>query len=331
MLLAMAPSMEALADGSLWSVRAETNAAFDKLLAQGDEYAQAAASARSRALRLGRHNVASSQSRSAEALAQSLARKALASYEEAARAAPTNEEPNYRAGEVLNAFMLDSNVSPPSALDRAIEHWRQFEKKAPLDPRLTTILDSRSISLTKRGGKQNLLAAVADYDRQLELIDQSSDDRRVSVARLLSNRAELHMMLSDLKESIAGYERALSVHVDTVYGYGLAVALDRDKQGMRARAVARTYAKSDSGNALEREGTFFVPLGERFYYVAIREEGRGDYRAAIRAYDDFLRLLPTSPWAQQARKNIKDLKPKAAKQPVAKIKPPPIGGFTWGP
>jgi tetratricopeptide (TPR) repeat protein len=139
------------------------------------------------------------------------------------------------------------------------------------------------------------------------------------------------MMLLDLKESIAGYERALSVHVDTVYGYGLAVALDRDKQGMRARAVAKTYAKSDSGNALERDGTFFVPPGERFYYVAMREEGLGDYRGAIKAYEDFLRLLPTSPWAEQARQNIKELRPKAAKQPAAKHKPTPIKGFSWGP
>lgn len=332
LLLTPALSREAQAGEPLWQRATSDNADYKTLLAAGDEFAGAAASARARALRFGHASRSgSSQSRSSEALAQSLARKALDSYELAAKAAPTKEEPHYRAGEVLSAFMLDENISAPSALDRAIKHWRQFEKKAPLDPRLLTVLDSRSIALTKRGGKKNLLAAVVDYDRQLDLIDQSSDARRVSIARLLSNRAELHMMLGDLQKSIDGYERALSFHLDTVYGYGLAVALDRDKQAVRARSIARTYAETDSSDALTRNGTFFVPPGERFYYIAIRAEGLKDYRAAVSAYKEFRRLLPNSPWAGQALANIKELAPRAAKQPKVKPKPPHIKSFNWIP
>ncbi len=320
-LLLAPPTVEAWAGEGLWDRKALSKSDYEKHMSEADDFAEAAVSARKRSGGKYRISVGTVSSRQASyQLATRLARKALESYEQASGARPSSAEPHYRAGEVLLAFMLDGNISPPSSLDRAIEHWRKFEAKAPLDPRLITVLDARSISLTKRGGKKNLRAAVADYDHQLDLIDQSNDTRRVSIARLLSNQAELYMMLGDLKMAIAGYERALEFYVDTVYGYGLAVALDRDKQGQRARATAKLYAESDASNALSRDGTFFVPPGERYYYVAMRAEGRRDYRAAVAAYKKFVRLLPGSPWASQALANIKQLKAKAAKQPKMKVK-----------
>jgi tetratricopeptide (TPR) repeat protein len=312
------PLSDALAGGSFWDTASDQEDKYSQNLREGDEFAEAAAKAQSKANRIFRLDGSERAREAAEQIALGLARRALESYELAVKADPTQVEPHYRAGEVLLAFMIDDNIAPPSSLDRAIEHWRQFERKAPLDPRLTSILDDRSIALTKRGGRQNHLAAIADYGHSLELMDQSSENLRENVARLISNRAELYMMVGDLDRSIEGYERALKFYPDTVYGYGLAVALDRDKQGVRARDTARLYAQTDSRNALQRPGTFFVPQGERFYYIAIRHEGRGDYRAAIKAYEELLRRLPTSPWAKQARANIKDLGPKAAKQPKPK-------------
>jgi tetratricopeptide (TPR) repeat protein len=321
------PLARAQAGEALWDSTSAQEDKYSQLLREGDEFAEAAAKAQSKANRIFRLDGSERAREAAEQVALGLARRALESYELAVKADPTQQEPHYRAGEVLLAFLIDDNVAPPSALDRAIEHWRQFERKAPLDPRLTSILDDRSIALTKRGGLQNQRAAIADYDHSLELIDQSSEELRENVARLVSNRAELYMMVGDLERAIAGYERALEFHPDTVYGYGLAVALDRDKQGVRARDIARLYAQTDSRNALQRPGTFFVPAGERFYYIGMRQEGRGDYRAAIIAYKEFVRRLPTSPWAQQARANIKDLGPKAAKQP--KPKPESIRERKW--
>ena len=331
MLLAAPPASEARAEPGLWDVPNEQDGEYAKLLAEADEFAIAAGKSRDRATALRSRGGITRHSRAAEDRAKNLARQALDAYEAASKANPTSEEPHYRAGEVLQAFMLDKTISPPSSLDRAIEHWRQFEKKAPLDPRLLNILDARSISLTKRGGKKNLEAALSDYDYQLDLIDQSSDSRRDTLARRVSNRAEIYMMLGDLKNSISGYEYALRLQRDTTYGYGLAVALDRDKQGERARATAKEFAKSDSNNALLRRGTFYVPDGEVNYYLAIRAEGRGDYRAAVAAYDKFLRLLPNSPWAKQAKANKKELVPKAAKQPIVKVKRSTIKGFPWQP
>lgn len=331
MLLAAPPASEAIAERGFWEPASDTDGDYAKLMAEADELAIDAATSRSRAVALQSRGGITRHSRAAEDQAKNLARRALDAYEAAAKANPTSEEPHYRAGEVLQAFMLDKTISPPSSLDRAIEHWRQFEKKAPLDPRLLNILDARSISLTKRGGKKNLESALADYHYQLDLIDQSSDSRRDTLARRISNRAEIYMMLGDLKNSIAGYENALRLQRDTTYGYGLAVALDRDKQGERARATAKEFATRDSNNALLRVGTFYVPHGEVNYYLAIRAEGRGDYRAAVAAYDKFLRLLPNSPWAKQARANKKELVPKAAKQPIVKVKPSTIKGFPWQP
>jgi tetratricopeptide (TPR) repeat protein len=332
LLLAAPPIGEAIAGPSLWETASEKDGEYAKLLAEGDEHAISAAQAREQAIALMRGpSGVTRRSRAAEDRAKNFARLALTAYEAAAKAKPTSEEPHYRAGEVLLAFMLDKTISPRSSLDRAIEHWRQFEKKAPLDPRLLNILDARSISLTKRGGKKNLEAALADYNYQLDLIDQSSDSRRDTLARRVSNRAEIYMMLGDLKNSIAGYEKALSLQRDTTYGYGLAVALDRDKQGARARATAKDFARTDSTNALVREGTFYVPDGEVNYYLAIRAEGRGDYRGAVAAYKEFIKRVPMSPWVQQARANIKDLAPKAARQPIVKVKRSKVKGFPWQP
>ncbi len=332
LLFAAPPLSEALAGRNLWESASEQDGEYATLLAKGDALAKAAGKSREKAMNL-RHGPSGTTLRStaAEDRAKNFARRAVDAYEAAAKAKPTMEEPHYRAGEVLLAFIIDDIVPPPSGLDRAIKHWRDFEKKAPLDPRLISILDHRSISLTKRGGKKNLEAAVSDYDYQLDLIDQSSDSRRVSISRLLSNRAEIHMMLGQLTKSIAGYEKALTFHTDTTYGYGLAVALDRDKQGVRARATAKTYAQSDASNALLRNGTFFVPPGEVNYYLGIRAEARGEYRAAQAAYNEFIRLLPRSPWVHQARANLKGLAPKAAKQPIVKVKRTTTKGFPWRP
>lgn len=305
----------------LWNLPDDKEDEYEKLLREGDEFAEAAADAEGKAYGIGRR-LGRTRAQPAKQRALGLARRALESYELAVKAAPTNPEPHFRATEVLLAFEIGDNFPPPRPLDRAIEHWRQFERKAPLDPRLPSVLDDRSIALTKRGGVKNLRAAAKDYDHALELIDQSSDAQRERIARYLSNQAELYMMLGDLKKAIAGYERAIEFNGDTTYGYGLAVALDRDHQGVRARDTARIYAKLDSQNALTRGTTFFVPAGEKHYYLAMRHEGRGEYREAMAAYQEFLRLWPGSPWAKRARANRKALAPKAAKQPLPETKKP---------
>ncbi len=247
---------------------------------------------------------------------EGFAEQAMRAYEAAIAINPKSAEAHFRAAMVSEGFQTRGNFPAPSALDRAIHHLEEFERLAPLDPRLPNVYFQRSILRTKRGGKDNLTKGVSDYNNELALLDLSDTSTRVQVGRILSNRAELLMMLGRLEDSILSYEQALDFGDDITHGYGLAVALDRDGQGYRARQVARKYALRDSGNALRMDGTFYVPAGEVFYYEAIRAESVSDYRLAASAYRAFLQRLPTSQFAEQARKNLAAIKSKAASQPV---------------
>tara|TARA_R110002073_G_scaffold241497_3_gene403342 strand:+ start:29419 stop:30417 length:999 start_codon:yes stop_codon:yes gene_type:complete len=247
-----------------------------------------------------------------------LAEKAMRAYEAASELNPESPEPHFRAAMVSNQFATEANFPAPRALDRAIAHLEAFENLAALDPRLPSVYFQRSILRTKRDGKENLEKGVADYESQLALIDQSAIEARVQTGIILSNRAELLMMLGRLEESIASYEQALEFGDAITHGYGLAVALDRDGQGFRARQVARKFALMDTGNALGVNGTFYTPAGEVFYYEAIRAESLANYRLAETAYRAFLQRLPNSQFAPQARKNLEAVKPKAKSQPAPK-------------
>ncbi len=233
-----------------------------------------------------------------------LADQALLAYEEAIEAEPQKAEPHFRAGMLSVQFQTSDNFPSKTDLERAIAHFDAFEALAPLDVRLPDVLFARSLLHTKRGGKRHIKQGIADYDQQLALIDQATAMGRNSTSVILSNRAELHMMLGQLEEAITGYEQAIEFEDGITYGYGLAVALDRDGQGFRARNVARDYALRDHNNALHRDGTFFVPAGEVFYYIALRAEGLKQYAQARSAYELYLRRLPGSPFAGRARENL---------------------------
>ncbi len=248
-----------------------------------------------------------------------LADQALLAYEEAIKVDPQKAEPHFRAGALSTQFQTSEDFPSKSELERAIAHFDAFEALAPLDARLPDVLFSRSLLHTKRGGKRHIEQGIADYDAQLALIDQATAMGRSSTSTILSNRAELHMMLGRLEEAIIGYEEAIAFEDNITYGYGLAVALDRDGQGFRARKVARDYALRDNRNALHRDGTFFVPAGEIFYYIALRAEGLGQYAQAQAAYGEYLRRLPGSLFAGRARKNLAVVKKK--KPPRAKRRP----------
>jgi len=251
------------------------------------------------------------------------AEASMRAYEKAIALNPQSAEAHLRAAMVSEEFQTAGNFPRKPALNRAIGHLEEFERLAPLDPRLPDQLFRRSILRTKRTGKDNLEKGVADYDAQLALLNQSDPLIRGALGNILSNRAELLMMLGRLEEAIAGYERALEFGSEITHGYGLAVALDRDGQGFRARQVARKYALMDRGNALREGTTFYVPAGEVFYYEAIRAEGVADYRLAEAAYRAFIQRLPRSQFVAQARKNLAAIKSKAASQPLRR----PGAGF----
>jgi tetratricopeptide (TPR) repeat protein len=284
--------------------------AYARALATGDRFAVRAAelSLEAQGLRMEREH---------EAEAQHNALRAVEAYEDAAEARPDAPEPHLRAAEVLYVhFIQGPEQINPLPTQRAIDHWRAFERLAPRDPRLTEVYFRRALAYTKLGGDANFRAAIADYERQLGQRDTASGGTG-DLAVVASNAAEIHMGVGDLDRAIELYRLALEWRADGLYGFGLAVALDRDGQGARAREILRGYVSTEEAlRVLIMPGIFFVPEGDLHYYLALGFEVLGDVDAAATQYRNFLHRLPTSPYAERARANLAALARRPAPRPA---------------
>lgn len=223
---------------------------------------------------------------------RALALRAVEAYEKAAALRPEAGEPHYRAAEVLHAHFLErigagTVLTERAIAERALAHWRAFEERAPLDPRATDTLFRRAIVNTRLAGEDDLARAVDNYETLIERSDLPSRYAQ-NVATWLSNLAETYMMVGRLDDAVAMYRRALEYGSDPLHAYGLAVALDRNQQGALAREIMLSYAATDRLRGLESDGIFFVPEGEKHYYLALGREALGELEEAAAHYRRFI-------------------------------------------
>jgi tetratricopeptide (TPR) repeat protein len=199
----------------------------------------------------------------------------------------------------------------PKRMELAIEAWDEFEKRAPLDPRVGEILLKRAVLSTKlvngtAGDRRHLESAGRDYQAALDRSDGLAGVR--GDEQLLGNLAETYMMLDRLDDAIATYLQAIAVgaaRVSTVYG--LAVALDRDGSG--DQAIRRILAQGAGGfDAFNKEYTsgsvFFVPAGESNYYFALVNEAFGNYGIALDQWNAYLASGAHPEFQPRAREHI---------------------------
>lgn len=239
---------------------------------------------------------------------------AVRAYERAAKADPRKAEPHWRAANVIYGFYIDCDNGVDKLCDeenlkisrRVLEHWHAFEDKAPLDPRVTSMLFDRAILHTKQATEDDLRAAVADYEA---LIDRSGDRLDPNVH---GNLAESHMMLGDLDRAIEFYNLALRHGGHSSVAYGLAVAYDRDYQGAKAREIFAAWGEEQFDQFLkdldETDQTFFVPEGEEHYYRALGYESLGRTGAATKAWKRFIDSGAHPIYQPRARENLDRLK-----------------------
>jgi tetratricopeptide (TPR) repeat protein len=230
---------------------------------------------------------------------------AVTAYRAAAAAKPAAADPWFRIGRLLSAMYLECDdpttraiVCNPRGFDVAhaeqvIDAWDEFEKRAPMDPRLsvnlfdTDILFPRAILHTKLASRAHLEAAARDY----ETILARSDTGDGMNERVLGNLAETYMMLGRLEEAIDTYKEALRGASDTSTWYGFAVALDRDERTDQALDVIRSLGEDERDNFhanVMRGRTFFVPAGEKYYYFALVDEALGSFDDAIEGWKAFI-------------------------------------------
>ncbi|WP_428265275.1 hypothetical protein [Haliangium sp.] len=327
---AWAPSP--VAAGNLWGVGAEptgadqdpvpaeaaAEVAYRRELDKGDEYAVLALEARS----MRRPPGLRARSPSTVHMTR-LALAAVEAYENAAALRPQAAEPHLRAAQVLHEYFLSPRgvgVGYPLIRDRAraeqaLAHWQSFEDRAPLDPRVVDTLFERGLVHTRLAGQRDLENAIACYETLLERIDPSQV-LSINYGIYLGNLAETYMMVGRVEDAIATYERALDHGNRATHGYGLAVALDRDGQTTRAREVMLTYAMADQLRDLADGGTFFVPEGEKDYYLALGYESLGEMALAARHYRRFIASGAHPRFQPRARDNLRRVEAEVSRAPV---------------
>lgn len=250
------------------------------------------------------------------------ARRAYDRLARALQRKPNDPEANYLAAEIIYYWELYEYGPRSRWFARALDHYERYLASKPRDTRVRSVLFQRSILYSKRalGARDyepDFRRAIADYDRQLAMLDVDSSDSiiRDQQATTLSNAAELHMGVGQLDRAIELYVQSLEAQPSALYRFGLAVALDRDGQRMRAAQVMREAIASDQPNlrgrcALDREGVFFVPYGDRSYYLALRAEVLGKYAEARRHYQVFINRLGRGRYGEVARANLAALRGK---------------------
>lgn len=258
-----------------------------------------------------------------------LAVRAVEAYELAAEARPDAAEPHYRAAEILHSSFLDSpsTTSEPVLPDRvvaerALAHWQAFAERAPLDPRVTATLFDRALVRTRLATEPDFQQAISCYETLVERSDLRSLSAE-QVATWLANLAETYMMVGRLADSIETYQRALEYRADFTYGYGLAVALDRDRQTALAREVMLSYAVTDRMRDLRRGSVFFVPEGEIEYYLALGHEALEDFDQAAIHYRQFIASGAHPRYQARAAENLRRVEQAMARG--SRRAPPPRG------
>ena len=185
------------------------------------------------------------------------------------------------------------------------KHWTLFEQLAPLDPRINqAFLFKLAIANTHVADHAHIAAALEDYKKSLRhiTIAISDDDLQTTYG----NMAETYMMLGQLDLAIDTYRQALRYGSADGTMYGLAVALDRDEQGAKAREIIkalgpRLYAQF---TASVRTGqSFYVPDGEVYYYLALAEEALGRPEIAIADWNHFIQSGAHPEFAPRAKAN----------------------------
>jgi tetratricopeptide (TPR) repeat protein len=253
-------------------------------------------------------------------------RRAEAAYRAAAVARPREAEPFFRIGTLLHEMHFscdgtgnriptcDPKYATPKLGETVVEAWLEFERLAPLDPRIGEILLKRAILSTKlikgtAGDRRHLENAARDYQAALDRSDGLTGTR--GDEQLLGNLAETYMMLGRLDESIATYAQAVSegaARVSTVYG--LAVALDRD--GSADQALRYIQAQGSSGfdsfkRDVIRRSVFYVPEGEVNYYFALANEAFGNHGAALAYWNRYITSGAHPEFHARAKEHIEQL------------------------
>ena len=188
--------------------------------------------------------------------------------------------------------------------EQLIAAWATFEARSPMDPRIDhSFLFERAILNTKLATTPHLEAAARDYEAILRRYGGDNDESTYG------NLAETYMMLGRLDDAIARYERAVAQGGNSA-AFGLAVALDRDERNEAARNLILEAGPDQYRAFLNQVASFtwfFVPPGEKFYYLALCEETFGELDAAYEDWQKFIKSGAHPMYQPRAKSHLAQL------------------------
>jgi len=299
--------------------------AQDRAVAAGDELL---ARARELTLRaeVQRQDRQPRQADLSEAHAARYAQQAIDKYEQAVKLGPSRPDAHYRAY-VAARYYLKGNDERTH--EKIIEHGTRFREVAPLDPRHFDVTEDLCHALARLGALRAGTAAdtlydraVKEYDLLVSRIDPIDAEASRSIGTIYSNAAELLMAVGRIDEAIAYYERAIASDPhNSLNLYGLAVAYDRDGQVQKAAEAMRAAIQRDQNLEqilhADEPGwpVYFVPQGDKQYYLALAFLVRGDKREAVRRFEAFLTQAKSAKkqYVDRAREHLRELKAHAAR------------------
>lgn len=316
LLIAALLAVAAPAHGDIWE-RATNDASSDQftaLLQKGDDA------------------VLSANSQSAgPSLAVRQFDLAIEAYRAAAKLKPSSPEPWFRIASAIDSFFIEGcdksdlfrdsripatcelvTVNRNTKARELIEAWEAFEAVSPLDPRVNQILYRRAIIRTKQLGTTTkpdplLRAVIKDYQALLDSKDGlslSSDEG------ITGNLAETQLMLGDTERAIELYREAIKLGGGVSTIYGLAVALDRDGQGVQALGVIRSQGiegVEQFEKQFDRGQIFFVPSGEIEYYFGLAAEAFGNFNEAAQHWKAFIQSGAHPQYQPRAKEHLDKL------------------------
>lgn len=239
-------------------------------------------------------------------------KNAVAAFTAATQIDPTAPEPYYYLAVVRIETQLDCKDActfDPQVATEVLAAIDAFEKRAPLDPRLGSLMSRRAIYHTRMAGETKGAAARDHLEKALATYRATLDrylSPRTSPELVYGNMAETMMMLGDVEGAIEYYRQAQRQRPSTSIALGLAVALDRDERGTEARALLRDLgvdAIGDWESAVHSGEIFYVPAGEVEYYRALINESFGNYEAAIANYTRFIQTKAHPQFSARAAAN----------------------------
>ena len=162
-----------------------------------------------------------------------------------------------------------------------------------------------------RSSTGDLLGSLVEYRRAEALGGLGTDEWLLQY-----DLGDDLMALGRLGEAIEAYRKAVRLSSEVLPRFALAVALERDDQIERSnRELVLALGRDSQLQQLRSPRFVFLPPEDVHYYLYLVFDSRNQRAEARAELEEFLRALPSSPYAPRARAHLRRLSDQSRPSP----------------